>query len=407
MHGQFINSHLSGSICFFATDSSAILQFLGNLLRGFLGRVYFISSSPHRHHVEPRVKLNVPREESFPIPLRYIDVTRATSKTLDVMLECRIDDYWSIEEDRDPSDAWTGFTRFTMLDEKPLEGYTWSGGAADKEANNIQAWLLVARDMKRHVLHWSSRCGVQGNHWKRAEKVGSSDASCNALQTSTWWAQETCHTVEQHKTKYACICKADESTRKHLEGTLHKDHERPLCRKRNEFIEPMQSCAQFIPMRLLVARDVERQVRSSSTKRKTSGSSKNRSLTTLKDCAVFVSLIQQMRSSRKPWKTHREESWKIRCQQIWIARSGKKVQRNLSQSWCSQDQIPNTHASLKPTNLRGSPWKELCIKIMKDHFAGKGTVHWTITILCTSLFLCFKQWRYWMRQLQSKKNGEN
>ena len=29
----------------------------------------------YRHHVEPRVKLISPREESFPIPLKYIDVT--------------------------------------------------------------------------------------------------------------------------------------------------------------------------------------------------------------------------------------------------------------------------------------------------------------------------------------------
>ena len=36
----------------------------------------------YRHHVEPRVKLYVPREESFPIPLKYIDVTRATSTSL-------------------------------------------------------------------------------------------------------------------------------------------------------------------------------------------------------------------------------------------------------------------------------------------------------------------------------------
>ena len=28
----------------------------------------------YRHHVEPRVKLYSPREESFPIPLKYIDV---------------------------------------------------------------------------------------------------------------------------------------------------------------------------------------------------------------------------------------------------------------------------------------------------------------------------------------------
>ena len=39
-----------------------------------------------RHHVEPRVKLYVPREESFPIPLKYIDVTRTTGTSLDVML---------------------------------------------------------------------------------------------------------------------------------------------------------------------------------------------------------------------------------------------------------------------------------------------------------------------------------
>ena len=40
----------------------------------------------YRHHVEPRVKLYSPREESFQIPLKYIDVSRATSTTLDVML---------------------------------------------------------------------------------------------------------------------------------------------------------------------------------------------------------------------------------------------------------------------------------------------------------------------------------
>ena len=32
----------------------------------------------YRHHVEPRVKLYSPREESFPFPLKYIDVSRTT-----------------------------------------------------------------------------------------------------------------------------------------------------------------------------------------------------------------------------------------------------------------------------------------------------------------------------------------
>ena len=44
-------------------------------------------SFKNRHHVEPRVKLYSPREESFPIPLKYIDVSRITHTNLDVKQE--------------------------------------------------------------------------------------------------------------------------------------------------------------------------------------------------------------------------------------------------------------------------------------------------------------------------------
>ena len=48
----------------------------------------------YRHHVEPRVnKQYVPTEGSFPVPMIYIDVTRTTDTTLDVMSEKHIDDY--------------------------------------------------------------------------------------------------------------------------------------------------------------------------------------------------------------------------------------------------------------------------------------------------------------------------
>ena len=66
------------------------------------------------HHVEPRVKLYSPREESFPIPLKYIDVSRTTHTNLDVKHEKRIDDYWNIDGSRDLSDPGTGFTQFTL-----------------------------------------------------------------------------------------------------------------------------------------------------------------------------------------------------------------------------------------------------------------------------------------------------
>ena len=80
----------------------------------------------YRHHVEPRVKLYSPREESFPIPLKYIDVSRTTHTNLDVKQEKRIDVFWNIDGSRDLSDPWTGFTRFTPLEEKPPNGYIWS-----------------------------------------------------------------------------------------------------------------------------------------------------------------------------------------------------------------------------------------------------------------------------------------
>ena len=84
----------------------------------------------YRHHVEPRVKLYSPREESFPIPLKKnIDVSRTTHMNLDVKQERRIDDHWNIDGSRDLSDSWTGFTQFTLLEEKPPDGFLWSGGS--------------------------------------------------------------------------------------------------------------------------------------------------------------------------------------------------------------------------------------------------------------------------------------
>ena len=103
----------------------------------------------YRHHVEPRVKLYSPREESFPVPLKYIDVSRTTRTNLDVMQESRIDDYWTIDGSRDLCDSWTGFTRFALLEEKPPEGCMWSRVETDKTASDIQARSFMARTLER------------------------------------------------------------------------------------------------------------------------------------------------------------------------------------------------------------------------------------------------------------------
>ena len=102
---------------------------------------------------------------------------------------------------------------------------------------------------------------------------------------------------------------------------------------------------------------MERHGRSSATKRKTkAGYRKNQSLTTLEDCAILTSLIHMTWSSKKPFNM-RGESWKFRCQQQCLARFGKESTRKLVALLMLPRQ--NTHASLKPTNLRESFWKEL------------------------------------------------
>ena len=102
----------------------------------------------YRHHVEPRVKLYSPREESFPFPLKYIDVTRATHTNLDVKQEKRIDDYWNIDGSRDLSDPWTSFTQFTLLEEKVRDGYMWFLVEINEETAYIQARSSMARALE-------------------------------------------------------------------------------------------------------------------------------------------------------------------------------------------------------------------------------------------------------------------
>ena len=73
----------------------------------------------YRHHNEPRVQLYVPKEETFPIPVKYMDVTRATHTDLDVMQEKRIDDYSNVDATRSLSDSkgymWSCLRTFKQL----------------------------------------------------------------------------------------------------------------------------------------------------------------------------------------------------------------------------------------------------------------------------------------------------
>ena len=49
----------------------------------------------------------MPKEETFPMLLKYIDVTRTTNTSMDVMIEKHIGDYCSVDGEKELSDAWT------------------------------------------------------------------------------------------------------------------------------------------------------------------------------------------------------------------------------------------------------------------------------------------------------------
>ena len=78
---------------------------------------------------------------------------------MDVMQERRIDDCRNIDGSRDLSDSRTGFTQFTLLEEKPSDGYMWS-------RERLTRKQLTSRP--DHL--WSELWGKMGRHAKLNEK---------------------------------------------------------------------------------------------------------------------------------------------------------------------------------------------------------------------------------------------
>ena len=80
------------------------------------------------------------------------------------MQEKRIDDYWNIGGSRDLSDSWTGFTQFTLSEEKPPDGLMWSGERVTRKQLTSrpdhlwpELWRKLGRNAKLKENHkWSN-----------------------------------------------------------------------------------------------------------------------------------------------------------------------------------------------------------------------------------------------------------
>ena len=74
----------------------------------------------------------------------------------DVAQEKPIDDHWHVDRSRHLSDSWTGFTRFTLLNETPPKGYMWSGERRTKIQTTsrpdhmwLDAWTRIGKAAPR------------------------------------------------------------------------------------------------------------------------------------------------------------------------------------------------------------------------------------------------------------------
>ena len=227
----------------------------------------------YRHHVAPRVKLYSPREELFPLPLKYIDVSRTTHTNLDVKQEKRIDDYWNIDGSRDLSDPWTGFKHLNLLEEKAPDGYMWSGERLTRKqltSRPDHLWPELWKSMGKHAklkekqkwseekLHLENARKLRGIYFIDPEDTEFKETIKNArkkLETSVAPAMpckimKNCGSGASNKikTKLVCILEADESTRMRMGNSIPHHHEDHIAGKGENSLEHYNLVHKFILM---------------------------------------------------------------------------------------------------------------------------------------------------------------
>ena len=99
--------------------------------------------------LNPESNFTRPREESFPIPLKYIDVTRTTHTNLDDKQEKRIDDYWNM--DHETCLILGQVSRILLYWKKKLPtDLCGPGERTDKKTAYIQARSFMTRNLENN-----------------------------------------------------------------------------------------------------------------------------------------------------------------------------------------------------------------------------------------------------------------
>ena len=94
---------------------------------------------------------------------------------MDVKQEKRIDDYSNIDGSRNLSDPWTGFTQFTLLEEKAFDGYMWSGVRLTRKqltSRPDHLWPELWKSMGKHAkLKEKQKWSEEKIHLENARKL--------------------------------------------------------------------------------------------------------------------------------------------------------------------------------------------------------------------------------------------
>ena len=162
---------------------------------------------------------------------------------MDVKQERCIDDYWNIDGSRDLSDSWTGFTQFTLLEEKFPDGYMWSGVRLTKRQLTSwpdhlwpELWEKMGKNAKlKEKQKWSHE-KPQLDNARKLRGIYFIDPEDKEFKETIKNARKKLETPvapgnggksNKTKSKLACTLEASESARLRVGESLpnhHKDH---------------------------------------------------------------------------------------------------------------------------------------------------------------------------------------
>ena len=206
-----------------------------------------------------------------------MDENKIIHTNLNVKQEKRIDDYWNIDASRDLSDPWTGFTQFTLVEEKPPDGYVWSGERLTRWQVTSRPdylwpglWIKLGRNAQLKEKHKLSNekpkldnaRRLRGFYFIEPEDTEFKETIMNArkkLETpmapampcktsKTCKHGETRGKTNKIKSKLACILEASESTRLRMEDSLPNHHEDHIAGKGCNSLQHYNLVHKLIPM---------------------------------------------------------------------------------------------------------------------------------------------------------------